>query len=161
MSVVRYLYIVGPLALPGAGFGLEPGEAGLFGIAEEVLVLLVEVSGRLLQCQGVGSSEPGGFCPLPKRDLRDREVDRVHLAILGVFVFAQSKNPVVDPAAAAESPCKLDLLSLTGIYPVLERLFPLLHALLVLDVLLDDGKRCAVHGGDEVAIGPQRRDCGF
>jgi len=48
MSVVRYLYIVGPLALPGAGFGLEPGEAGLFGIAEEVLVRLVEVSGRLL-----------------------------------------------------------------------------------------------------------------
>lgn len=60
MSVVRYLYIVGPLALPGAGFGLEPGEAGLFGIVEEVLVLLVEVSGRLLQCQGVGSSELGG-----------------------------------------------------------------------------------------------------
>lgn len=60
MSVVRYLYIVSPLALPGAGFGLEPGEAGLFGIAEEVLVRLVEVSGHLLQCQGVGLSEPGG-----------------------------------------------------------------------------------------------------
>ena len=107
------------------------------------------------------SLSQGGFCPLPKRDLRDREVDRVHLAILGVFIFAQSKNPVVDPAAAAESLCKLDLLSLAGIYPVLERLFPLLHALLVLEVLLDDGKRCAAHGGDEVAIGPQRRDAGF